>query len=62
MRAADDVSNVENLQSNCCWCIPHLDKFRDRIQVTRVFRYYGERQGSPVLNDSSILVKELDFE
>jgi len=45
VRAADDVSHAENLQSNGCRCFSHLYKFRDRIQVTRVFRYCGERQG-----------------
>jgi hypothetical protein len=43
--AADDVSHAENLQSNGCQCVFHLYKFRDGIQVTRVFRYCGERQG-----------------
>jgi len=60
--AADDVSHAENLQSNRCRCFSHLYKFRDRILVTRVFRYCGERQGYTVLNESCILVKELDFE
>jgi len=45
MRAADDVSYTENLQSNGCRCFSHLYKLRDGIQVTRVFRYCGERQG-----------------
>jgi len=45
VRAADNVSNAENLESNGCRCVSHLYKFRDRIQVTRVFRYCGERQG-----------------
>jgi hypothetical protein len=62
VRAADDVSHAENLQSNCCRCLSHLYKFRDGIQVTRVFRYCGEREGYPVLNESSILVQKLDFE
>jgi hypothetical protein len=43
--AADDVSHAANLQSNGCWCFAHLYKFRDGIQVTRVIRYCGERQG-----------------
>jgi len=43
--AADNVSHADNLQSNCCRCISHLYKFRDGIQVTRVFRYGGDRQG-----------------
>jgi hypothetical protein len=41
--AADDVSNAENLRSNGCRCFSHLYQFRDRIQVTQVFRYCGER-------------------
>ena len=45
VRAADDVSHAENLQSNSCRCFSHLYKSRDRIQVTQVFRYGGERQG-----------------
>ena len=45
MCAAYDVSHAENLQSSCCWCFSPLYKFRDRIQVTRVFRNCGERQG-----------------
>jgi len=45
MHAANNISHVENLQSNGCRCFSHLYKFRDRIQVTRVFRYCGERQG-----------------
>jgi len=45
VRAAYDVSHAENLQSNGCRCFCHLYKFRDGIQVTRVFRYRGERQG-----------------
>jgi hypothetical protein len=45
VRAADDVSHGENWQSNRCRCFSHLYKFRDRIQVTRVFRYCGEYHG-----------------
>jgi len=45
VRVADDVSHAENFQSNGCRCFSHLYKFRDGIQVTRVFRYFGERQG-----------------
>jgi len=45
VRAADNISHAENLQSNGCRCFSHMYKFRDRIQVTRVFRYCGERQG-----------------
>jgi len=45
VRAADDVSDAENMQSNGCLCFSHLYKFRDVIQVTPVFRYCGERQG-----------------
>jgi len=56
VRAADNISHAENLQSTGCRCFSHLYKFRDGIQVTRVFRYCGERQGYLVLNESSILV------
>jgi len=56
VRGADHVFHAGNLQSSGCQCFPHLYKFRDRIQVTRVFRYWGERQGEPVLNENSILV------
>ena len=45
VRAADNISHAENLQSNGCRWFSHLYKFRDRIQVTRVFRYCGERPG-----------------
>jgi len=45
VHAADDVSHAENLQSNGCLCFSHVYKFRDGIQVTRVFRYCGERRG-----------------
>jgi hypothetical protein len=62
VRTANDVSHAENLQSNCCWCFSHMYKFQDGIQVPRVFRYCGERQGKPILNESSILVLELDLE
>ena len=61
VRAADDVSHAENLPSNGCRCFSHLYKFQDGIQVTWVLRYCGKRQGYPVLNESSILVLELDF-
>ena len=62
VRAADNISHAENLQSIGCRCLSHLYKFQDRIQDTRVFRYCGERQGLPVLNESSIIVLEFDFE
>jgi len=45
VREADNVSHAGNLQSNGCWCFSHLNTFRDGIQVTRVFRYCGGRQG-----------------
>src|SRR5882757_2805686 len=45
VRAADNISHAENLQSNGCRCFSNLYKFLDGIQVTRVFRYCGERQG-----------------
>jgi hypothetical protein len=41
--AADDVSHADNLQSNYRRCLSHLYKFRDPIQVTRVFMYCRER-------------------
>jgi len=62
MLAANDVSHAENLQSNSRWCFSHLNTFRDVIKVTRVFRYCGEHQGKPVQNESSIVVREIDFE
>jgi len=62
VHTADNCSHTENLQSNFGRCISHLDKFRDGIQVTRVFRFCCESQGWPVLKESSILVLELDFE
>ena len=45
LRAAEDLFRTENLQSNSCQWISHLYKFQDGIQVTQVFRYYGDRQG-----------------
>jgi len=45
LRVADDVSHAENLQSNGSRCFFYLYNFRDGIQVTRVFRCCGERQG-----------------
>jgi len=45
VRAADNISHAENVQSNGCRCFSHLYKFRDGIQVTSVFRYCGKRQG-----------------
>jgi len=45
VRTADNISHAENYQSNGCQCCSHLYKFRDRIQVTWVFRYSGGRQG-----------------
>jgi len=44
VRAADNISHADNLQSHGCRCFSHLYKFPNRIQVTRVFRYGGERQ------------------
>jgi hypothetical protein len=43
--AADDISHAENLQSKVGRCFYQLYQFRDRIQVTLVFRYHGEDQG-----------------
>jgi len=45
VRAVDNISYAENLQSNGCRCFTHLYKFRNWIQLTRVFRYCGERKG-----------------
>jgi len=60
--AASDVSYGENLQCTGCQCCSHLNEFRDRIKVSRVFRYCGERQGNTELNKSLIMMKVLDFE
>jgi len=43
--AADNISHAENLHSNGCLCLSHMYKFRDKIQLTQVFMYCGERQG-----------------
>jgi len=45
VRAADDVNHAGNLQGQSYQCFSHLNKFRDGIQVTRVFRYCVECQG-----------------
>ena len=45
VHVADDVSHTENFESNGCRCFFHLYKFRNGIQVSRVFRYYGGHQG-----------------
>jgi len=45
MHVADNISHAENLQSNGSRCFGHLYKCLDGIQVNRVFRYCGERQG-----------------
>jgi len=45
VRAADDVSHAEILQSNGCQCCSHLYKFRGGMQVTPDFRYCGECHG-----------------
>jgi hypothetical protein len=45
MRAADNITHAENLQSNGRHFISHLYIFRNGIEVTRVFRYCGELQG-----------------
>jgi len=62
VRAANDVSHIEHLPSGGCRCVSHVYILRDRIQVTKVFRYRGERQGQRVLNESSIRIWELHFE
>jgi len=38
VRAADNLSHAENLQTNGCRCYSHLYKYVHRIQFTRVFR------------------------
>ena len=43
--AANSVSHAENLQQNGYQCVCHFYKFRDGIQVTRVFRHCGDHQG-----------------
>jgi len=43
VRAADNESLAENLESNGCGWFSHWNKFRDGIQVPLVFRYCGER-------------------
>jgi len=45
MGKADNVSHTENMQCNRCQWFSPLDKLWDGIQVTRVFRYCGQRQG-----------------
>jgi hypothetical protein len=60
--AANIISHAETLQSNGCWCFSYLNTFRDRIQVTWVFRYCAERQGEPVLKESFIIILQIDFE
>jgi hypothetical protein len=45
VRAADNISHTENLQSHSCRYLSHLYNFRDGIQVTRVSRYCCESQG-----------------
>jgi len=60
--AVQNISHAENLRSNSWRCFSHLYKYPDKIQFTRVFRYSGECQGYPVLNESSILVEEFDLE
>ena len=44
VRAADNISHAVSLQSNGCQCVSHWHKFRDRSQVTRVFRYCDQCQ------------------
>ena len=45
VRAADDGSHAENLQSNGCRCSSHWFKSRDGILVTQVLTYCSECQG-----------------
>ena len=56
MSTANNISHTENLQSNGWLYFSQFYKIRNGIQVTRVFRYCGEHQGQPVLNETSILV------
>jgi hypothetical protein len=44
MRAADNITHAENLQSKGRHVISLLYIFRDGIEVTRVFKYCGELQ------------------
>jgi hypothetical protein len=43
VRAAEDVSHTENLNSNGCWSFLTCTNFETGIQDTRIFRYCGER-------------------
>jgi len=61
-RAAADVSHADHWPRNGWRCFSHLNKLRDGIQVTRIFRYCSEHQGQPVLKESSINVLDLDCE
>jgi len=45
VRAANDVSHAENVQTDGWLGFSHLNQSRDGIQVTQVFRYCGEHQG-----------------
>jgi hypothetical protein len=45
MRAADNISHADNMQTSGCWCISPVYKFQDGIKVTKVFSYCGKRQG-----------------
>jgi len=60
--AANNIPHAETLPSNGCQRFPHLNKLRDRIHVTRVFRHCCERQGYQVHNESSILIEEFHNE
>jgi len=60
--AADNVTYTDKLENSGYHCYSYLYKFQDGIQVTQVSMYGGESLGSPVLNESSILVQELGFE
>ena len=62
LRAANNVSHAENLQSTGCQCFFNLYKFSNGIQVTQGFRDCGERRGQPVLNEICFLIQDHDFE
>ena len=46
VRAADNISHAENLQSNGCWCFSHSYTFRDGNQVSQVFWYCGSARAN----------------
>jgi hypothetical protein len=62
VHVANNISHTENLQTNGSQYISPVYKIADGIQVTRVATYCCERHGYQVLNDSTMLIKQLDFE